>query len=163
MKNSKPTMFVFILFVLAVFGVSGQAQRQPDRIADRQVAGILQRLEQSSNRFRGSLNTALIADRIDETRPQNDINSFAPAFESAIDQFRDRFNRRLAVAADVQNILQKASLVNGFMTRNRLTMQVQNDWTHVRTELNALANVYGISWRWTRQTPPVNSNRSSRL
>jgi hypothetical protein len=60
MKNSKPTTFLFILFVLAVFGVSGQAQRQPDRIADRQVSVILQRLEQSSNRFRGSLNSALM-------------------------------------------------------------------------------------------------------
>jgi hypothetical protein len=164
MKNSKPTMFVFILFVLAVFGVSGQAQRQPDRIADRQVSVILQRLEQSSNSFRGSLNSALIADRIDETRPQNDINSFAPAFESAIDQFRDRFTHRQAGAADVQSILQKASLVNGFMTRNRLNKQVQNDWAQVRADLNALANAYGVGWQWNQQTlPPANSSRSSRL
>src|SRR5881628_1550775 len=123
MRNSKRIMFVFILFALGAIGASAQTQRRPYRVSDRQVSGILQRVEQSSNRFRDSLNSALIADRIDETRPQNDINSFAPAFESAIDQFRDRFTRRLAVAADVQNILQKASLVNGFMTRNRLNTQ----------------------------------------
>jgi len=164
MKNSKRIVSVFILFALAVIGVSAQTQRRPYRVTDRQVSGLLQRLEQSSNRFRGSLNTALIQDRIDETRPQNDINSFEPAFESAIDQFRDRFTHRLAVAADVQNILQKASLVNGFMTRNRLNTQVQNDWASVRTDLNALANAYSVSWQWNRRTlPPVNSSRSSRL
>jgi hypothetical protein len=61
--------------------------------------------------------------------------------------------------------LQKASPVNGFMTRNRLNPQVQNDWAQVRTDLNGLANAYGISWQWNRQTtlPPVNSSRSSRL
>jgi hypothetical protein len=164
MKNSKRIMSVLILFALAIIGVSAQAQAQSSRVFTRQVGGILQRLGQSSNRFRDSLNNGLVSDRIDETRPQNDINSFEPAFESAIDQFRDKFTRRVAGAADVQNILQKASIVNGFMTRNRLNPQVQRDWAQVRTDLNALANAYSISWQWNRQTlPPVNSNRSSRL
>ena len=163
MKNSKRILFVLILFALGTIGVSAQTQRRLSRI-DGQIGGILQRLEQNSNRFRGSLNRALINDRIDETRPQNDINSFEPAFAGAIDQFRDRFTRRAAVAADAQNILQRAQLVNGFMARNRLNTQTQNDWATVRTELNALANAYGLSWNWNQQTlPPVDNRRTSRL
>ncbi len=164
MKNSKRIVSMFVLLAFSIIGVSAQAQRQRSRVTDRQVSVRLQRLEQSSSRFRGSLNEALVQGRIDETRPQNDINSFEPAFESAIDQFRDRFTRSLAVAGDAQNVLQKASLVNGFMTRNRLNSQVQNYWASVRTDLNALANAYGISWQWNRQTfPSANSSRSSRL
>lgn len=166
MKNSKRLVSVFILLAFSIIGVSAQAQRRPSRVAPRLSlnAAILQRLEQSSNRFRNSLNVALVQGRIDETRPQNDINSFEPAYQSAIDQFSDRFTRRLAVAADVQNILQKASLINGFMTRNRLNPQAQNDWASVRTDLNALANAYGVTWQWNREAlPPVNSSRSSRL
>jgi len=164
MKNSKRLVSVFILLAFSIIGVSAPAQRQPSLVATRQIGAILQRLNRSTNTFRESLNNALVSNRIDETRPQNDINSFEPAFESAIDQLRDRFNRRLAVAGDVQSVLQKASLVNGFMTRNRLNAQVQNDWAQVRTDLNALANGYGLSWQWNRQIlPPVNSSRSSRL
>jgi len=101
---------------------------------------------------------------MDEMRPENDINTFEPAFSNAVDQFTDRFTHRQAAAADVQNILQKALPVNGFMSRNRLSSQVQNDWTAVRTDLNVLANAYGVSWQWNQQTlPPVMSNRSSRL
>jgi hypothetical protein len=164
MKNLKRTVPMLVLLAFSIIGGSAQAQLQSNRIADRQVSVILQRLEQSSSRFRGSLNEALVQARISETRPQNDINSFEPAFESAIDQFRDRFTRRQAGQADVQNILQKASLVNGFMTRNRLYVQVQNDWAAVRTNLNALANAYGVSWQWNQQTlPSINSSRASRL
>jgi ABC-type transporter MlaC component len=164
MNRSKRIISVFILLALAIIGVSARAQPQPNRITDRQVSGILQRLERSSNRFRASLNLALVNGRVDETRPQNDINSFEPAFSSAIDQFTDRLTRRQAGTADVQSILQKASLVNGFMSRNRLNVQVQNDWTAVRTDLNALASAYGVSWQWNQQTaPPVTSNRSARL
>jgi hypothetical protein len=164
MKKLKRTMFLSILFVLAAIGVSAQGQQQTNRIADRQVSVILQRLEQTSNRFHGSLNNELVHARIDETRPQNDINSFEPAFSSAVAQFRDRFTRRQAGAADVQNILYKAFPVNGFMIRNRLSTPVQNDWAAVRNNLNALANAYGLSWQWNQQTlPPSNSGRSSRL
>src|ERR1043166_3159277 len=164
MKNSKNITSLAILFALALISVSAQAQRQSKRIADRQVSLALRRLEQSSNRFRGSLNLALINGRIDETRPQNDINTFEPAFSSAIDQFRDRFTRHQAGAADVQNIMQKASLVNGFMNRNRLSTPVQNDWASVRTDLNALATAYGVSWQWNQQTLPlISSSRSMRL
>lgn len=163
MKNSKSVVSVFILFLFSIIGVSAQAQRQPSRNTDRQVGVILQRLERSSNRFRVSLNVALVQGRIDQTRPQNDINSFEPGFESAINQFRDQFNRSRAGVADVQNVLQKASLINGFMTRNRLNRAVQNDCAQARTDLNSLANAYGISWKWNRQTPPVHPNPSSRL
>jgi hypothetical protein len=164
MNKIKRIMSVFILFALAIIGVSAQAQPRPNNVTDRQLSGLIQRLERSSNRFRGSLNLALINARIEETSPQNDINTFEPSFSTAKDQLMDRFARRQASASDVQNVLQKALSVNGFMSRNRLDMQAQNDWTAVRTDLNALANAYGLSWQWNQQTlPRVISSRSSRL
>src|ERR1041385_2112282 len=163
MNKAKIVMFVIMLFAFGLICTNAHAQ-QESRLRDRQVSGILQRLERSSNRFRNSLNLALVNGRIDETRPQNDINSFEPAFSSAMDQFKDRFTHRQAVAADVQDVLQKASIVNGFMTRNRLNLQVQNDWTSVRTDLNALGSAYGIGWQWNQPTPPpMTSSGSSRL
>jgi hypothetical protein len=164
MKN-RSIISVLAFVVLSTVGVNSQAQQQQtNRIADRQVSGMLQRLEKSSNRFHNSLNLALINGHIDETRPQNDINTFEPAFSSAVDQFTDRFTARQAAAADVQNILQKALLVNGFMSRNRLSLQVQNDWTAVRTDLNALASAYDVSWQWNQQNSlPMSPSRSLAL
>ncbi len=75
MKNSKRIMSGFILFALAVIGVTAQAQRRPARVNDRQVSSILQRIERSTNTFRNSLNLALVNQRVDQTRPQNDINN----------------------------------------------------------------------------------------
>jgi len=163
MKNSKRFCSVFILFALAVIEVSAQAQPRINRVTDRQVSSIVQRLERSTNRFRGSLNLALVNGRIDQTRPQNDINSFEPAFSGAVDQYRDQFTRRQAGEADVQNILRKASLVNGFMSRNRLNLRVQNDWAAVRTDLNALASAYGLSWQWNQTLAPQSPNQLSGL
>src|ERR1043165_962155 len=165
MSISKSTVSVFILLALSiVIGVSIQAQQQTNRNNTRQVGNMLQRLERSSSRFRNSLNLALVQESVDQTRPQNDVSTFESGFELAIKQFRDQFTRRLAVATDVESILQKASPINSFITQNNLNPRVKNDWISVRTDLNTLANAYGVSWQWNQLTPmKVDANGSFRL
>src|SRR6185369_13357462 len=141
-----------------------QAQPQPNRNNTRAVGNMLQRLERSSSRFRNSLNLALVQGSVDQTRPQNDVSTFVSGFELSIKQFRDQFTRRLAVATDVESILQKASPINSFITQNTLNPRVKNDWASVRTDLNTLANAYGVSWQWNQLTPmKVDANGSFRL
>ncbi|HKZ77017.1 MAG TPA: YMGG-like glycine zipper-containing protein [Pyrinomonadaceae bacterium] len=164
MSNSKRIFSMFLLVTLSSIGLSAKAQRQSSRVNTRQVSNILRQLEQSSDRFRNSLSTSLDQLRSDETSDQNHIKSVERDFENATNQLRDRFNRRRSTADDVQNVLQRASRINDFMNRNRLSSQVQNDWAAVGTDLNALANAYGISWRWNQQTlPPVSTSQSYRL
>src|ERR1051326_3486870 len=96
MKNRK-IVSLLALIVLSTVGMSAQAQPRANGVTAREVSIIVQRLDRSSNRFRNSLNVALVNARIDETRPQNDINTFVPAFSSAMDQFKDKFTHRQAV------------------------------------------------------------------
>jgi len=165
MSILKSIVSVFILLAFSiVIGVSIQAQQQTNRNNTRAVGNMLQRLERSSSRFRNSLNLALIQGSIDQTRPQNDVSTFESGFELAIKQFRDQFTRRLAVATDVESILQKASHINSFITQNKLNPRAKNDWTSVRTDLNTLANAYGVSWQWNQLTPmKVDANGSFQL
>jgi hypothetical protein len=163
----KSIVSVFILLAFSiVVGVSIQAQPppQPQRNNTRQVGNMVQRLERSSSRFRNSLNLALVQKSVDQTRPQNDISTFESGFQLAIKQFRDQFTRRLAVASDVENILQKASPIDSFITQNTLNPLVKDHWTSVRTDLNTLASAYGVSWQWNQVTPmKVAANGSFRL
>jgi len=164
MKNSKRIVSVVILLAFSVIGVCAQSQPHLYRTKDLQVIVILQRLERSSSQFRNSLNLALVQSSIDQTQSQNDINTFEPGLETALHQFRSQFGRHLEGAADIEAILGQASLVNGFMTRNRLNMRAQKDWSLVRTDLNMLANYYGMTWPRNRAlTAPTNSSGSLRL
>jgi hypothetical protein len=157
------SVFILLLFPI-IIGLDVQAQPQPNRNNTRQVGNMLQRLELSSSRFRNSLNLALVQRSVDQTQPRNDISTFQSGFDLAIKQFRDQFTRRLAVASDVESILQKASPINSFITQNTLNPRVKNDWASVRTDLNTLASAYGVSWQWNQLTPmKVDSNRSFRL
>ena len=158
------TSVFILLLILIIVGLEVQAQPQTNRNNTRQVGNMLQQLERSSSRFRNSLNVELVQRSVDETRPQNDISTFQSGFDLAIKQFRDQFTRRLAVASDVEAVLQKASPINSFISQNTLNPRVKNDWASVRTNLNTLANAYGVSWQWNQLTPmKLDSNRSFRL
>ena len=161
--KSISSVFILLLFPV-IIGLDVQAQPQPQRNNTRQIGNMLQRLERSSSRFRNSLNVALVQRSVDQTQPQNDISTFQSGFDLAIKQFRDQFTRRLAVASDVESILQKSSPINIFITQNTLNPRVKNDWASVRTDVTTLASAYGVSWQWNQLTPmKVDSNRSFRL
>ncbi len=163
MKITNPIVSIIIMITFSSIGLGSKAQPQSSRVNASQVGDILQRLAQSSERFRNSLNTAVDPSRADK-RPENDINSFERDFENATLQLNDRFKRRRAEAADVRNVLQKASPINDFIGRRRFDTQVQNDWTSVRSDLEALATAYAVNWRWNPQTfPPLSTSRSHRL
>lgn len=159
--KSIASVFILLLFSI-IIGFAVQAQS--NRTNTRQVGNMLQQLERSSSRFRNSLNVALVQRSVDQTLAHNDISTFQAGLDLAIKQFRDQFTRRLAVASDVESILQKASPINSFITQNTLNPRVKNDWASVRTALNTLASAYGVSWQWNQLSPmKVDSNRSFRL
>ena len=161
--KTKRIVSLLLLITLSSIGVSASAQPQTFRVSARQVSHILQRLAQSSNRFRNTLNAAVEQSRADG-RPENDINSFERDLENAMNQLSDRFKRHRATAADVRNVLEKASLINDFIDRRRFDAQAQNDWASVRSNLEALASAYSLDWQWNPQTlPPTSTSRSFRL
>jgi hypothetical protein len=146
----------FILAVMVValcgLGLTAEAQRRPYRITDQEVQQLIQRIETRTDTFRNSLDTSLDRSRIDGTRAEDNINAFIRDFETATDQLRDRFNRRQSVAADVQNVLDRAAFIDSFMQRNRVGRRAEGDWASLRIDLNELARVYGVTWNWSSPT-----------
>jgi hypothetical protein len=140
------------MLALVGVGFTAQAQRRAYRLTDRQVDNLIRRIETRSDRFRASLDAALDRSRLDGTRYEDDINAFVRDYEQATDSLRSRFNARTSVAADVQSVLTRAAAIDGFMTRNRLSVRAQNDWALLRTDLNELATAYGVNWNWSAQT-----------
>ena len=147
------------LLLIVGIGFSSTAQgQQPYRVSDRQISDILRRLEQNSGRFRNSLDASLDRSRADGTRAEDDINAFVRDFDNSVEQLRQRFNDRRSVSADVETVLQKATVIDNFMGRNSAARS-ENDWASVKTDLDALASAYGVSWQWNRQTNDGYRNR----
>ena len=153
MNRIRQTISVALVLTLVSLGLmSAQAQRRATRLSNRQMGDLIRRVELSADRFRASLDSALDRTAYDGTSTENNINSFVRNFEQATDRLRDRFNTRNSAAADVELVLQQAAAIDNFMASNRLTQRAQSDWRLVRTDLDALARGYNVTWNWNQGT-----------
>jgi hypothetical protein len=121
----------------------------PYRVSDREVETILRRMEQQSDRFRSALDSSLDKSRLNGTRDEDDINRFVKEFYEATKTLRDRFDDHKSTSADVQNVLDRAASIDGFMRRNRMRDdKAAREWDQLRGNLDELAQVYNVSWQW---------------
>lgn len=125
-----------------------QTPVQPYRLSDREVENILRSVEKQADTFRQSLRAALNKSHFNGTRREDDINAFVREFDRETSLLRDHFNKHQSTGADVQSVLNRAAEIDRFISRNRLTPQVHNDWNALRSNLEQLAEVYNVTWRW---------------
>jgi len=121
----------------------------PYRISDREVEQLINRIEKQSDKFRSALDAALDKSRLDGTRREDDINAFVKDFYKETKTLRDHFDHHKSTGADVQSILDRASRIDEFMRRNRLKKrEAEREWSSLKENLDELARVYSVTWRW---------------
>jgi hypothetical protein len=143
-------MFTVILALFSMLASTalGQIPGQPFRIDDKEVRNMIRRIEQQSDKFRGSLDSALDKSRFNGSTREDDINSFVKDFYEQTKHLHDQFEHHKSTAPDVQTVLDRASRIDGFMRRYPLTPRAQEDWAGVKAYLNDLAAAYNVGWQW---------------
>jgi uncharacterized protein Yka (UPF0111/DUF47 family) len=164
MRNHLLRLFVFTILTLS-FTTLIQAQVRPYTASDSQVQNLLSRIETKTDTFRRAVNTALEASSLNGTEKEDAIMGYISEFETSTDTLKEKFDSRRSVDADVENVLNRAALINQFMQNNRLNASAQSSWTYLKTDLNTLARYYSVSSNWTNivTTTTNNSNRSYRV
>lgn len=144
MKNARRIISMALLIVFASTGLMAQPQRT--RVNRYQVVQIISRVESDTTRFRTDLDYALRNSTVSNTRRADNINLYISDFVNATAQLRTRNDQRRATTADVRLVLDRATLVDGFLRRNQLEGNVNDDWATVRADLSELATTYGVAW-----------------
>lgn len=141
-------LLLFLCSALFVSNLAAQDIGQAYRVSDKELERIIRRIEQQSDHFRSSLDSALDKSRYNGSNREDDINSFVKAYYEQTKRLRDRFNHHNSAAADVQAVLDSAARIDQFMRRNRLSSKAEDDWANLRSNLDELASAYSVSWRW---------------
>lgn len=153
-------VFIALLFCVSVCAVAtAQIPGQPYRIDDKEVENMIRRVEQQSDKFKGSLDSALDRSRLNDTTREDDINSFVKTFYERTKHLREQFDRHKSAGADMQAVMDQAQRIDGFMSRSQLTSKAQEDWSTLKTYLSDLADAYNLGWNWG--TGPLGGNFSA--
>lgn len=128
----------------------GNTNYPPYGVNDNQVRVVINRIENRTDTFRRQI------DRIYDSSLRSQIVTFVDDFENSTDKMSSNFNSRRSSTEDIQEVLNRAAVIDSFMRNNRGTTSAQNQWNLLRTDLNTLANYYRVSWNWN--TVPTNPN-----
>jgi len=149
MKSLKSMTAAVAVGLLSVVSYPAAVHAQePTRLSDDQVERLLERIEQSADKFRSSIDDALDKSSADDSKVEKDINRYVEAFENATDRLESRFDDDKSSAEDVQEVLTRAASINSLMARQAFTDRAQADWRLLRSDLNELARAYGVTWEW---------------
>ena len=127
---------------------------KPYRVSESNVQTLLGRLDTRTDAYRREVNTALDRSVLNDTRSEDAIVAYVTEFETATDNLRRNFDGRRSTTADVEEVLNRAYYIDGFMRDYRLTTAAESQWRLIRTDLESLSNYYNVSWNWNRQYSP---------
>jgi hypothetical protein len=155
MNSTKRTLMATLaLMLISAVAPLTQAQRQTYRGTNRVLRQLIVRIENRTDILRNSL-TAQNQTQVYATGGTNLLN-MVDDLDNSIVQLHERFDRRQSTSADAQEVLNRAALVDRFLTdRNIRNAVVVRNWTNLRTDLNQLARAYYLSWPTVSQTYPT--------
>ena len=147
---------VLIAFVIALTYLTIDASGQQRRTTT-QMRNVIARLETNTDRFSRTVDAALDNSRFNNTDLEDQVNALVDELEFATDRLKNRTGDNIASRMDVSAVLRRGMYLDMFMQRNNLSVRAQRDWRLVRSDLDRLARVYGVTWTWA----PTTTNNSA--
>lgn len=154
MRNQAGKFFVTLLTVcalVALCAVTGAAQRrgrERRQYEKAEVDAVIHRVEDRTDIFMRLFDSSLDRSRLDGTRREDRLNERAKELRDAVSDLRrafDRTNSYYDTRPQVNRCLNLAGGIDKVVRRRRLGGDTERTWGDVRAELNALADVYGLS------------------
>jgi hypothetical protein len=118
------------------------ANSNRSRLSVNDLSQLVERIDIGGDTFRSSLTEAFSHTGYDRSNNERDMNTAVRRFKSATEGLRNQLDASQPVAEYVESVLAQATPIDTFMHKNRLTSQVQNDWSSVRADLDVLAREY---------------------
>lgn len=139
---------------LATIGSTAAAPAQDanrDVVVTRSdVRGIVDRVARNSGEFKGAFDNAVSHSMIDHTRLEDNARHRADDLHDAARKLADVFHDKRdknnpAVRDQADRTIAAASELNRVMLDHRFTDRLHRHWELLRSDLNALAQVYGLT------------------
>jgi archaellum component FlaC len=116
--------------------------------SQQQVEELLERIEERADDFTDQLNKSLDRSRLDGTISEDNIAELARDLGDSTDELRREFDHndtRGENRPETQRILGVASNIDRLMKSRNFGGQTESTWVTLRTEINALAKLYGLA------------------
>lgn len=163
MNTIRSVIAVAFVVMVAGIGLDSNAQRQY-QVSDQQVRRVVNRIQFNTTTFSRSLSSTLNQRQYQNIRRDINIDQSVLDFQNAVNVLRRNVRSGRSTTGEVEEVLRRASTIDSFMRTYRFAGRVDGDWSTLRADLNNLASLYNIAWRWdTQENQPFERGMRNRL
>lgn len=121
---------------------------------------VFDRLKNRVDEFRVSFDEVLVLCRLDDGGFKDNTNVPVKTFEETIFPLEDRVNRGGELSAEeLESLLGTAIAIDEFMRTHNCSTRARRDWARIRANLDELALLHNVIWRWRGQSVTLGSFR----
>ena len=136
-----------LVITAALLAYASTARGQQFRTT-AQMKNALERLETNTDRFSRSIDAALDRSHFNNTDLEDQANALVDELEFATDRLKDRADDNIVNTFDVNEVLRRGMYLDMFMQRYDFSSAAERDWLLIRSDMDRLARVYGVTWTW---------------
>ena len=138
----KKTIYILTALFVMVFGASQAIKAQED------VGRLLQELENNTDRFAKSFDSALDNSELNGTSTEGEVTRFVHEFEDSVDRLKKVYDEKGDTRIAAQESLTRAKAVDKVMRKYKLDATAQTDWKSVKGNIGRLAKANNLKIKW---------------
>jgi hypothetical protein len=133
------------LCVMSVTAALAMPTLAADRLTDKDVKTLIERINQDRDRFEDQLDGNLKRTIIRGPGGEVNVERYLDDLQENVGKLKDRFKPEYAASAEVTTVLRQASDIQRFMAKQPANFDGASEWNRLAASLTELAAVYGTS------------------
>ena len=135
MKHATAVMAALALFSAPVFA--------SDRLTDRDVKALAERIDDGRDKFEGALDDTLKNTVVRSATGEINVKRELDDFKESVSRMKDRLKPDYTASSEANVVLKRATDIDVFLGKQSAGFKGASEWTRLSTDLKSLAAAYG--------------------
>jgi hypothetical protein len=138
----KKNIYILTGLFVFLFGMSQTIKAQED------VGRLLQELENNTDRFAKSFDSALDNSELNGTSTEGEVTRYVHDFEDSVDRLKKVHDEGKETKVAAADSLARAKAIDKVMRKYKLNDTAQTDWKSVKGTIVRLAKAHDLKIKW---------------
>jgi hypothetical protein len=139
--------------VVSLWSIPALAQAVPDRMTDKDVKALIEKVDEGRDKFEGNLDGKLKDSILRNETKEVNVSAALQDYQDNIKKLQERFTEDYSASAEVAVVLRQAARFDTFMQTTPSVTKGRSEWEHHVADLKHLAVVYGAMFPLSEGIP----------
>ena len=135
-----------LLLVVAVVALAWSPKLSADRLTDKDLKDLIDRIYQERDRFEDRLDGDIKSKVVRSTTGEVKVDKFLDDFQESVNKLKDRMKPGYAASAEATTVLRQATSIDRFMKTQPANLDGASEWNRLAGSVKSLSAAYGAEF-----------------